>query len=102
MNVETFKRISRGALKEVLEEKEIREHHGFIKWWPAEVWPPGVAITELCATLVEGSEEEPTEAEEDAPDVIGEICISTELTEEHAKPEIKNQIRKCLPIYKYC
>ncbi len=98
MNVETFKRISREALQEVLEEKAVREHYGFIKWSPAEDWQPIVAISELCATLVEGSEE----AEQGARDVIGQICISTELREEDAKREIKSQIQKCLPIYRYC
>ena len=101
MNVETFMRIAREALTEVLEEQHARECYSFIRWQPAQDWRPGVCVTDLCATLKEGLEEEPGEGQEDMRTGIGKICIPTGLGEVEAKQEIKKKIRERLPNNKY-
>lgn len=101
MRVETFKRIAREALNEVLEQQHAREPYSIIRWQPAQDWQPSVCVMELCATLREGPEEEPSKSQERLRTGIGEICISTDLDELEARREIKNQLRYFLPNYKY-
>jgi hypothetical protein len=95
VNVETFKRIAREALSEVLEERHARESYSWMRWRPAQD-STNIIVFQLCAVLKAGSdEEEPNEGQEDMRvGIDSPMCIENDLTEAEAKQSIKEWLRK--------
>lgn len=91
MNVETFKRIANETLSEVLEEQHATQHYSWMRWRPAKDWPSNIVVTELCAVLKEGlEEEEPNEGQEDMRvGIDSPMCLPNHLAETEAKQIIR-------------
>ena len=96
LTVETFKRIAREALSEVLEERHARESYSWMRWRPAQDLQPHIIVFQLCAVLKEGlEEEEPNEGQEDMRvGIDSPMCIPNDLTETKAKQLIKEWLRE--------
>ena len=92
MKTESFKPIAIEALREILEEKHARGDFGWMRW-PDENVPSNIVVTELCAMLGEGLDENRIG--------LGEICIPKHIDEAEAKQEIKRQIDALLPRYRH-
>jgi hypothetical protein len=92
MNINSFKPIAEEALREILEERKPKDEYGWMSW-PDENIPSNIVITEFCAMLGEGPEDDRV--------ALSPVCIPKEIDETEAKQEIKRQIEALLPPFRY-